>query len=165
VAGLLESFCVRDRKLEVGQSFSQQGADICLLNETYLKSCRTLRFTDCLAPDTDGPIMAAGTALLVRKGRGHHALPVSGMQHLEATSIHPVLAPDQLIPIGRWTTPCANTAPHYKACLWSLGQKENSVTWQNTKKNQREKRCCKSCVFNLKCWILYIRQSFTAQHS
>jgi hypothetical protein len=42
---------------------------------------------------TDGlPDTGEGTAILARRYIDHYAVPVSGLQHLEATAIHLVLA-------------------------------------------------------------------------
>jgi hypothetical protein len=71
---------------------SEDGVDICLLNETHLVSERALRFANYVCHRTDRPTSGGGTAILVHKGIDHYAVPVSGLQHLEATAIHLVLA-------------------------------------------------------------------------
>jgi hypothetical protein len=43
-------------------------------------------------PSNGPPDPGGGTAILVRRGIDHYAVPVSGLQHLEATAIHVVLA-------------------------------------------------------------------------
>jgi hypothetical protein len=77
---------VRGRKLELKQFLSEHGVDICLLNETHLKSDQALRFANYVCHRTDRPIRGGGTAILVRRGIDHYAVPVSGLQ-LEATAI------------------------------------------------------------------------------
>jgi exonuclease III len=83
---------VRGRNLELKQFLSEHGVDICLLNETHLELGRALRFANYVCHQTDHPTRGGGTAILVRRGIDHYAVPVSGLQHLEATAIHLVLA-------------------------------------------------------------------------
>jgi hypothetical protein len=83
---------VRGRKLELGQFLSEQGVDICLLNETHLQAGRALRFANYVCHRTERPTPCGGTAILVHKGIDHYAMPVSDLQYLEATAIHLVLA-------------------------------------------------------------------------
>jgi hypothetical protein len=81
-----------DRKLELEQFLSKHGVDICLLNETHLESGRALRFANYVCHRTDCPTRGGGRAIIVRWGIDRYAVPVSGVQHLEATAIHLVLA-------------------------------------------------------------------------
>jgi hypothetical protein len=83
---------VRGRKLELEKFLSEHGVDICLLNETHLLAKRALKFTNYVCHRTDRPTPGGGTAILVPKGIDHYAVPVSGLQYLEATAIHLVLA-------------------------------------------------------------------------
>jgi exonuclease III len=83
---------VRGRKLELEQFLSEHGVDICLLNETHLESDWALSFANYVCYRTNCPTQGGGTAILVRRGIDHYAVPVSGLQHLEATAIHLVLA-------------------------------------------------------------------------
>jgi hypothetical protein len=83
---------VRGRKLELEQFLSEHGFDICLLNETLLVAERALRFANYVCHQTDRPTPGGGTAIIVHKGIDHYAVPVSGLQYLEATAIHLVLA-------------------------------------------------------------------------
>jgi exonuclease III len=83
---------VRGRKLELEQFLSEHGVDICPLNQTHLESGRALRFANYVCHRTDCPAQGRGTAILVHRGIDHYAVPVSGLQHLEATAIHLVLA-------------------------------------------------------------------------
>jgi hypothetical protein len=55
----------------------------------HLESGTALRFANYVCP-TRG--RGGGTAILVRRGIDHYAVPVLGLQHLEATAIHLVLA-------------------------------------------------------------------------
>jgi hypothetical protein len=82
----------RGRKLELEQFLSEHGFDICLLNETHLVAERALRFANYVCHRTDRPTPGGGTAILFHKGIDHYAVPVSGLQYLEATAIHLVLA-------------------------------------------------------------------------
>jgi hypothetical protein len=83
---------IRGRKVELEQFLSEHGVDICLLNETHLESGRALRFANYVCHRRDRPTRGGGTVILVRRGIDHYAVPVSGLQHLEATTIHLVLA-------------------------------------------------------------------------
>jgi exonuclease III len=83
---------VRGRKLEMEQFLSEHGVDICLLTETHLVAERALSFANYLCHRTDRPTPGGGTAILVQKSIDHYAVPVSGLQYLEATAIHLVLA-------------------------------------------------------------------------
>jgi hypothetical protein len=83
---------VRGRKLELEHFLSEHSVDICLLNETYLVLERALRFANYVCQSTDRPTPGGGTANLVHKGIDHYAMPVSGLQYLQATAIHLVLA-------------------------------------------------------------------------
>jgi exonuclease III len=83
---------VRGRKLQLEQFLSEHGVDICLLNETHLVAERALRFANYVCHRTDRHTPGGGTAILVHKGVDHYAVPVSGLQYLEATAIHLVLA-------------------------------------------------------------------------
>jgi hypothetical protein len=83
---------VRGRKLELEQFLSEHGVDICLRNETHLVSERALKFANYVCHRTDRPTPGGGKAILVHKGIDQYAVPVSGLQYLEATAIHLVLA-------------------------------------------------------------------------
>jgi hypothetical protein len=89
---LLECCGVRGRKLELEQFLSEHGVDICLLKETHLDSGWALRYTNYVCHRTDCLTLVGSTAILVHKGIDHYAVPVSGLQYLEATAIHLVLA-------------------------------------------------------------------------
>jgi hypothetical protein len=82
---------VRGRKLEFEQFLSEHDVGTCLMNETHLESGSALRFANYLPPNGP-PDPGGGTAILVHQGIDHYAVPVSGLQHLEATAIHLVLA-------------------------------------------------------------------------
>jgi hypothetical protein len=83
---------VRGKKLELEQFLNEHGIDICLLKETHLVAERALRFANYVCQRTDRPIPGGGTAILVQKGIDNYAVPVSGLQYLEATAIHLVFA-------------------------------------------------------------------------
>jgi hypothetical protein len=83
---------VRGRKLELEQFLSEHGVDICLLNANHLVAERAIRFANYVCHRTDSLTPGTGTAILVHKGIDHHAVPVSGLQYLQATAIHLVLA-------------------------------------------------------------------------
>jgi hypothetical protein len=83
---------IRGRKLELDQFLSEHGVDICLLNETHLESDRPFRLVNYVCHRTDRQARGGGTAILVHRVIDCCAVPVSGLQHLEATSTHLVLA-------------------------------------------------------------------------
>jgi hypothetical protein len=78
--------------LELEQFLSEHGVDICLLNETHLVAGRALRFANYFCHRTDRHTPGGGTATLVLKGIDRYGVPVSGLQHMDATAIHLVLA-------------------------------------------------------------------------
>jgi hypothetical protein len=79
------------KKLELDQFLSEHGVDICLLNETHLKSDQAFRIANYVCHNTDRQSRCGGTAILVLRDIVHYAVPVSGLRHLEATAIHLVL--------------------------------------------------------------------------
>jgi exonuclease III len=83
---------VRGRKLELEHFLSEHGTDIYLLRETQLEPVRALRFANYVFHRTDRPTRGGCTTILVSRGIDHYAVPVSGLQHLEATAINTVLA-------------------------------------------------------------------------
>jgi hypothetical protein len=83
---------VRGIKLELEQIFSERGVDICLLNETHLVAERALCFANYICHRTDRRTAGGGTVIVVHTGIDHYSVPVSGLQYLEATAIHLVLA-------------------------------------------------------------------------
>jgi hypothetical protein len=82
---------VRDRKLELEQFLTEHSFDICLMNKTHLESYRAIRFANYVSHRTDHPTREGDTAIIARRGIDHYAA-VLGLQHLEATAIHLVLA-------------------------------------------------------------------------
>jgi exonuclease III len=83
---------VCSRKLELEHFLSQHGVDICLLSETFLNPCQAFRLANYVCHRTDRPTAGGGTAFLVRRGLGHHSVPVPGLTHLEATAVQVTLA-------------------------------------------------------------------------
>jgi hypothetical protein len=63
----------------------------CLLTETHLRSGQISRLANYVCHRTDRPTEGGGTAILVRRGIDHYAIPVPGLTHLEATAIHIML--------------------------------------------------------------------------
>jgi hypothetical protein len=94
---------VRGRKLE--QFLSEHGVDICLLNETHLEPGRALRFANYVCHRTDRPTRGGGTVILARRSTDHYAVPVSVLQHLEATAIHLVLATRSVKLVAAYLSP------------------------------------------------------------
>jgi exonuclease III len=83
---------VRGRKIELDYFIAQHGVDVCLLNEIHLDPGQAFRFANYICHRTDRSTKGGGTAILVRRGIEHHALPVAGLRHLEATAIELKLA-------------------------------------------------------------------------
>ena len=83
---------VRGRRLELEQFLGQHGVDICLLIETHLSLEQAFRFANYVCHRTDRNAQGGGTAILVRRGIDHYAVPVPGLRHLEATAIRTTLA-------------------------------------------------------------------------
>jgi hypothetical protein len=71
---------------------SKHGADICLMNGTDLEPDRALSFANYVFHWTDHLIRKGGTAILARRGIDHYDMPILGVQHLETTAVHLVLA-------------------------------------------------------------------------
>jgi endonuclease/exonuclease/phosphatase family metal-dependent hydrolase len=83
---------VRGRRLELEYFLGHHGVDICLLSGTHLCSEQAFRFANHVCHLTDWNTHGGGTAILVRRGIDHHAVPVPGLRHLEATAIQTALA-------------------------------------------------------------------------
>jgi exonuclease III len=82
---------VRGRKQELDHFLGQHGIDICLLAETHLRSREVFRLENYVCHRNDRLNEGGGTAILVRRCIVHHAVPVQGLQHLEATAIQVML--------------------------------------------------------------------------
>ena len=78
---------VRGKNEELVQFLSEKGIDICLLNETHLRNGESFRMANYVCYRNDRPTRGGGTAILVRRGIDHHAVPISGLQQLEATAV------------------------------------------------------------------------------
>jgi hypothetical protein len=62
------------------------------LTDTHLRSSNVFRFANYVCNLNDRLTEGDGTAILVRLGIDHHAVPVQGLPHLEATAIQVMLA-------------------------------------------------------------------------
>ena len=79
--------------MECAEHFlSQHGVDICLLSETFINPSQAFRFANHVCHRTDRPTAGGGTAILVRRGKVQHSVPVPGLTHLEAIAIQVTLA-------------------------------------------------------------------------
>jgi hypothetical protein len=87
---------VRGRELELEKFLSEHGVDICLLHEKHLESVRVLMFANYVCHRTDLPTPGGRHSDLCPPGIDHYSVPVSGLQYLEATAKHLVLATRQL---------------------------------------------------------------------
>jgi len=83
---------VRGRKQELEHFLGQHDIDICLLAETHLRSGEVFRLANYVCHRNDPLTERGGKAILVQRGIVHHAVPVQGLQHLEATAIQVMLA-------------------------------------------------------------------------
>ena len=83
---------MRGRNLELEHFISQNGVDICLLSETFLKHDQAFRLANYVCHRIDRPTAGGGTTILVRRGIVHHSVRVPGLTHLEATAVQVTLA-------------------------------------------------------------------------
>ena len=83
---------VRGRKLELDHFLRQNRVDICPLNETFLNPVQAFLPANYVCHLTDRPTAGGGTAILVRLGTAQNSVPVSGLTHLEATTVPVTLA-------------------------------------------------------------------------
>jgi hypothetical protein len=104
------AFCnadgVRGKRIELDHFFAQHVVDICLLNETHLDPGQAFLFANYVCHRTDRSTKAGGTAILVRRGLQHHALPVQGLRHLEANAIELKLAGKPTKILAVYDLPC-----------------------------------------------------------
>ena len=82
---------VRSRKQVPDHFFGQHGMDMCLLNKTHVRSGEVFRLATYVCHRNDRLTEGGGTAILVRRGIDHHAVPVQGLEHLEDTAIQVIL--------------------------------------------------------------------------
>jgi hypothetical protein len=82
---------VRSRKQELDHFLGQHGIDIWLLAKTHLRAREVFRLANYVCHRNDRLTEGGGTAILVRRGIVYHAVPVQGLQHLEATAIQVML--------------------------------------------------------------------------
>jgi hypothetical protein len=97
---------VRDTRIELDHFFAQHGIDVCLLNETHLDPGQAFRFANYVCHRTHRSTKGGGTAVLVRQGIEHHALPVPGLRHLEASGIELKLAGKPTMILAVYLSPC-----------------------------------------------------------
>jgi exonuclease III len=96
---------VRGRKLELEHFLSQHGVDICLLTEKYLRESDVFQLANYVCHRTDRPTEEGGTAILVRRGIDHYAVPVLCLTQLEATAIHITVASGPLKLLAVYLSP------------------------------------------------------------
>jgi exonuclease III len=96
---------VRGRKLELEHFLSQHGVEICLVTETHLRERDAFRLANYICQRTDRPTEGGGTAILVRRGIDHYAVPVLGLTQLEATAVHIILASGPLKMLAVYLSP------------------------------------------------------------
>jgi hypothetical protein len=84
--------CVRGRKLELEHFLSQHGVGICLVTETQLRERDFFGLANYVCHRTDRPTEGDGTAILVRRGIDHYAVPFPGLTQLEVTAVHSMLS-------------------------------------------------------------------------
>ena len=96
---------MRGNKLELEHFLSQHCVDICLLSETFLKPDQAFMVAKYVCHRTDRQTAGGGTAILVRRGIVHYSVPVSGLTHLEATSVQVTLASRQVKILEAYLSP------------------------------------------------------------
>jgi hypothetical protein len=82
---------VHGRKMELDHFLDKHWVDICLLTENHLRSGQVFRLANYVCHRTDRPTEGGGTAILVRRGTDHYAIPVPALTQMEATVIHVIL--------------------------------------------------------------------------
>jgi len=95
----------RGKKQELDYFLGQYGIGICLLTETHLRSGVVFRMANYVCHRNDRLTEGGGTAILVRRGIGHHAVPVPGLAHLEATAIQVTLASKPVKIVATYLSP------------------------------------------------------------
>ena len=70
---------MRGRKFELEHFLSQHSVDIYFLSETFLKPGQVFRLANYVCHRTDRLTARGGTAILVRRSKVHHSLPVPGL--------------------------------------------------------------------------------------
>jgi hypothetical protein len=109
---------VRGRKQELHHFLEQHGIDISLLTETHLRSGVVFRMANYVCHRTDRLTEGGGTAILVRRGIDHHAVPVQGLEHLEATAIEVVMGSKPVRILAVYLPPSRPPfATDFSACL------------------------------------------------
>ena len=78
---------VRGRKLELERFLNQQGVDICLLSETFLKPGKAFRLANYICHSTESLTARGGTTITDRRSILRYPVPVPGLTHLEANVI------------------------------------------------------------------------------
>jgi exonuclease III len=109
---------VRSKKQELDHFLGQHGINICLLAETHFRSRDVFRLANYVCHRNDRLTEGDGTAILVRRGIVHHAVPVQGLQHLEATAIQVMLAAKPVKILAAYLSPTRPLiASDLSACL------------------------------------------------
>jgi hypothetical protein len=83
---------IRGKKQELEYFLGQHGIDVCRLTETGLRSSDIFRLGNYFCHRIDRLTEGGGTAILFRRGMDQHAVPVQGLEYLEATAIEVMLA-------------------------------------------------------------------------
>jgi len=84
---------------------SSVNIDICLLTETHLRSGVVFRMANYVCHRNDRLTEGGGTAILVPRGIVHHAVPIPGLAHLEATAIQVTLASKPVTIVAAYLSP------------------------------------------------------------
>jgi exonuclease III len=109
---------VRGRKQELDHFLGQHGIDICKLAETHIRSREIFWLANYVCHRNDQLTERGRTAILVRRGIVHHAVPVQGQQHLEATAIQVMLAAKPVKILAAYLSPTRPLiASDLSACL------------------------------------------------
>jgi hypothetical protein len=91
--------------MELDNFLGKHGVDICLLTETHVRSGQVFRLANYVCHRIDRPTEGGGTAILVRRGIGHYAIPAPGLTQLEATAIQVMLATEPVTILAAYLSP------------------------------------------------------------
>jgi endonuclease/exonuclease/phosphatase family metal-dependent hydrolase len=96
---------IRGKEQKLEHFLGQHGIDICLLTETHLSSGVVFRLANNVCHRNDRRIAGDGTAILVSRDIDHHAVPIQGLEYLEATAIQVKMSSKQVRILAVYLSP------------------------------------------------------------
>ena len=78
---------MRSKKQDLVQFLSENGIDVCFLDETHLGTGQVFWMSNYVCHSSDCPTLGDDSAILVRRGIDHCTVPVSGLQQLETSVV------------------------------------------------------------------------------